>query len=82
MDQMDGLSHAALGSGTSHQALISYCQYRVEVAATLHTQVGPGTVPALAGLRQENSQVGGPSQSKLNLEIKVAVYTCPSARLS
>lgn len=57
MGQMDGLSHAALGSGTSHQVLISYCQYRVEAAATLHTQVGPGTVPTLAGLRQEDSKL-------------------------
>lgn len=56
MDQMDGLSHAALGSGTSHQVLMGYCQYRVE-AATLHTQVGPGIVPTLAGLRQEDSKL-------------------------
>lgn len=54
---MDGLSHAALGSGTSHQALVSYCQYRIEAVATLHTQVGPGTVPALGGLRQEDSKL-------------------------
>lgn len=38
--------------------------------------------PSTWGTEAGGLQVGGPSQSKLNLEIKVAVYTCPSARLS